>query len=82
MDFVIGLPLTHKKHDAVWKIVDRLTKSTHFLAVRTYYSLEKLAKLYISEIVRLHRVLISIISDRNSRFTSKFWRKLQEALGT
>jgi len=63
MDFVSGLPLTQKKHDAVWVIVDRLTKLAHFLLVRTDYSLEKLVELYISEIVRLHGIPLSIISD-------------------
>ncbi|KAL5752232.1 hypothetical protein ACOSQ2_022739 [Xanthoceras sorbifolium] len=82
MDFVAGLPLTRSKHDSIWVIVDRLTKSTHFLPVRTDYSLDKLAELYIREIVRLHGVPISIISDRDPRFTSRFWGKLQEALGT
>ncbi len=61
MDFVSGLPLTQKRHDAVWLIVDRLTKSTHFLPVRTDYSLKKLEELYISEIVRLHRIPFSIV---------------------
>ena len=52
MDFVVRFPLTGRKHDSVWVVVDRLTKSTHFLLVRTDYSLDKLAELYISEIVR------------------------------
>ena len=82
MDFVVGLPLTWRKHDSVWVVVDRLTKSSHFLLVRTDYSLDKLAELYIKEIVRLHGIPISIISDRDPRFTSRFWGKLQEALGT
>ena len=82
MDFVVGSPLTGRKHDLVWVMVERLTKSAHFLPVRTDYSLDKLAELYISEIVQLHGIPISIISDRDSRFTSRFWGKLQEALGT
>ena len=82
MDFVVGLSLTEKKHDSVWVVVDRLTKSTHFLPVRTDYSLDKLAELYIKEIVRLHGIPISIISNRDLRFTSRLWGKLQEALGT
>ena len=82
MDFVVGLPLTGRNHDSVWVIVDRLTKTAHFLPVRTDYSLDKLAKLYIKEIVRLHGNPISIILDRDPRFTLIFWRKLQEALGT
>ena len=63
-------------------MVDRLTKSAHFLQVRTDYSLDKHAELYIKEIVRLYEIPISIISDRDPRFTSRFWGKLQEALGT
>ena len=82
MDFVVGLPLIGRKHDSVWVVVDRLTKSAHFLPVRTDYSLDKLAELYIKEIVRLHGIPISIISDRDPRFTSSFWGKLQEAMGT
>ena len=82
MDFVVGLPLTGRKDDSIWVVVDRLTKSTHFLQVKTDYSLDKLAELYIKEIVRLHGIPISIILDRDSRFTSRIWGKLQEALGT
>ena len=82
MDFVVGLPLTGIRHDSVWVVVDRLTKSAHFLPVRTDYSLGKLTELYIKEIVRLHGILVSIISDQDLRFTSRFWGKLQEALGT
>ena len=82
MDFVVGLPVTGRKHDLVWVVVDRLTKSAHFLPVRTDYSLDKLADLYIRKIVRLHEIPISIISDSDPRFTSRFWGKLQEALGT
>ena len=72
MDFVVGLPLTGRKRDSFWIVVDRLTKSSHFLPVRTNYSLDKLAELYIKEIVRLHEIPISIISDRDLRFTSRF----------
>ena len=82
MDFVVGLPLTGRRHDSVWVVVDRLTKSAHFLPVRTDYSLEKVAELYIKEIVRLHGISVSIISNRDPRFTSRIWGKLQEALGT
>ncbi|KAG8499167.1 hypothetical protein CXB51_005608 [Gossypium anomalum] len=82
MDFVTGFPLTLKKKDAIWIVIDKLTKSAHFIPIRMDYSLDKLAELYISEIVRLHGVPLSIISDRDPRFTSRFWKKLQEALGT
>ncbi|KAG8503230.1 hypothetical protein CXB51_001047 [Gossypium anomalum] len=76
------LPLTPTKKDLVWVIVDRLSKSAHFISVHTDYSLQKLAKLYVSEIVRLHGVSVSIISDRDPHFTPRFWKKLHEALGT
>ncbi|KAA3470808.1 DNA/RNA polymerases superfamily protein [Gossypium australe] len=69
MDFVKGLPLTPKKKDAVWVVVDRLTKSAHLILINTDYSLDKIAELYIAEIVRLHRVPFSIILDRDLRFT-------------
>ena len=81
MDFVSGLPLMPSKKDSVWVIIDRLTKSAHFIPVRTDYSLQKVAKLYLAGIVRLHGVPISIISDRDPHFTSQFWKKLHEALG-
>ncbi|KAA3465611.1 integrase [Gossypium australe] len=82
MDFVSGLPLSSKKKDAIWVVVDRLTKTTHFIPIHIDYSLDKLAELYILEIVRLHGVPVSIISNRDLMFTLRFWKKLQEALGT
>ncbi|KAI3729831.1 hypothetical protein L6452_18502 [Arctium lappa] len=82
MDFVTKLPRTRKGHDAIWVIVDRLTKSAHFLPIREDFKMEKLAQLYIDEIVSRHGVPISIISDRDSRFTSRFWQIFQKALGT
>ena len=63
MDFVSGLPLTQKKHDYVWVIVDRLIKSAHFILVRIDYSMDRLAELYVDKIVRLHGVSLSIVSD-------------------
>ena len=72
MDFVVGSPCTLGKFDAIWVTVDRLTKSAHFVPVQTTYSSEKLAKIYIREVVRLHGVPISIISDRGTQFTSHF----------
>ena len=77
MDFVSGLPLKQKKHDSVWVIIDRLTKSTHFIPVRIDYSMDRLAELYVDEIVRLHGVPLSIVSDQDPRFTSRFWKELQ-----
>ena len=66
----------------MWVIVDRLTKSAHFLPIQTTITLDKLASLYVKEIIRLHGVPVSIVSNRDNRFTSKFWRSLQNALGT
>ena len=81
MDFVSDLPKTRQNHDSVWVIVDRLTKSAHFLPVNNTYTMDKLAELYVQNIVRLHGVPKSIVLDRDSRFTSKFWRSLQNTLG-
>ena len=72
MDFVTHFPWTPQIHDVVWVIVDRLTKSVHFLAVRMTFALERFCRLYIREIVRLHGVPISIVSDRDPRFTTHF----------
>ncbi|CAL2257126.1 unnamed protein product [Prunus armeniaca] len=82
MDFVTGLPRSPRGKDAIWVIVDRLTKSAHFISVKTTYSTETLEKLYIREIVRLHGIPISIVSDRDSKFTSQFWGALKKALGS
>ena len=76
MDFVSGLPRTRRDHDSIWVIVDRLTKSAHFLAVKTTYSLSRLARLFVDEIVRLHGAPVSILSDRDPQFTSLFWPRL------
>ncbi|KAM2491167.1 hypothetical protein PS1_042866 [Malus domestica] len=82
MDFVYKLPRTQNGFDGIWVVVDRLTKSAHFIPVREKYSLNKLAQLFISKIVKYHGVPVNIISDRDPRFTSKFWIAFQEALGT
>ena len=74
MDFVTPLPRTQRRHDAVWVIVDRLTKSAHFLVVRMTFTLEKFCRLYICEIVQLNGVLVSIASDRDPRFRHAFGR--------
>ena len=72
MDFVTHLPRKPQGHDAVWVIVDRLTKLAHFLAVRMTFTFERFCRLYIREIVRLHGVPVSIVSDRDPRFTAHF----------
>ncbi|XP_058088878.1 uncharacterized protein LOC131235633 [Magnolia sinica] len=81
MDFIAGLPKTRKGYDSIWVIVDRLTKSAHFLPIKTSSSADDLAKLYSKEIVRLHGVPLEIVSDRDTRFTSIFWTRIQEAMG-
>jgi hypothetical protein len=78
MDFVIGLSRTTGQKDTIWVIVDRLTKSAHFILINEKDLLETLNKIYMEEIVRLHGVLASIISDRDPRFTSKFWVRMQK----
>ena len=82
MDFVSGLPRTQKQHDAIWVIMDRLTKSAHFIPINMQFSLEHLAQLFMDVIVRYHGVSVSIISDRDPRFTSRFWGSLQDTMGT
>ncbi|GJS59539.1 putative reverse transcriptase domain-containing protein [Tanacetum coccineum] len=81
-DFVIKLPRTSNRHDTIWVIVDQLTKSAHFQPMHKDYKMDRLARLYLNEIVARHDVPISIISDRDSRFMSRFWQSMQEALGT
>ena len=81
-DFVTALPCSPKGNNAVWVVVDRLTKSTHFIPFRVGRSTELLADKYMREIVRLHGVPVSIVSDRDTRFRSHFWESLQESLGT
>ncbi|GKD72679.1 putative reverse transcriptase domain-containing protein [Tanacetum coccineum] len=82
MDFVTKLPKTSTGQDTIWVIVDRLTKSAHFLPMKETDSMEKLTRQYLKEVVSRHGVPVSIISDRDSRFTSHFWQSLQKALGT
>ena len=74
MNFITGLPRTRRQHDLIWVIVDKMTKSSRFLADKTIDSVEDYAKLYINEIVRLNGVPLSIISDRGPQFTSHFWK--------
>ncbi|GKD06310.1 retrotransposon protein, putative, ty3-gypsy subclass, partial [Tanacetum coccineum] len=82
MDFITKLPNSSQGFDTIWVIVDRLTKSAHLLPIREYDPLDKLARLYLNRIVARHGIPISIICDRDGRFTSNFWRSFQKALGT
>jgi hypothetical protein len=82
MDFIVGLPLTTRKFDSIWVIVDRLSKSAHFIPVHTNYSVQKYAEIYIAHMICLHGVPNTIISDRGSQFVARFWEQLHASLGT
>src|SRR3954468_22904576 len=82
MDFIVGLPRALGGHDSIWVIVDRLTKSAHFLLVKTTHKVSHLARLFVVEIVRLHGVPSSIVFDRDPKFTSRFWRAFHQEMGT
>ncbi|GJZ60751.1 putative reverse transcriptase domain-containing protein [Tanacetum coccineum] len=82
MDFITKLPKSSQGFDTIWVIVDRLTKSAHFLPIRENDPLDKLARLYLNRIVARHGIPASIICDRDGIFTSNFWRSFQKALGT
>jgi hypothetical protein len=82
MNFIVGLPRTRAGYDSIWVVVDRLTKSAHFIPVKTNYNSAVLVELYMSQIVCLHGVPKKIVSDRGTQFTPHFWQQLHEALGT
>jgi hypothetical protein len=82
MDFIVRLARTSRGYDSIWVIVDRLTKSAHFIPVSTTYRVRQYAELYMSHIVRYHSILKTIISDRGSIFVARFWEQLHECLGT
>ena len=82
MDFITGLPRTQKGNNAIWVVIDRLSKVAHFLPIREDITASQLADLYVSWILPLHGVPKKIISDRGSLFTSRFWKSFQEAMGT
>nr|GEZ40742.1 putative reverse transcriptase domain-containing protein [Tanacetum cinerariifolium] len=82
MDFVTKLPKSSQGYDTIWVIVDRLTKSAIFTPIRVTDPMDKLARIYLKEVVTRHGIPVSIISDRDPRFVSNFWRSLQNALGT
>jgi hypothetical protein len=82
MDFIVGLPLTPRKHDSIWVIVDRLTKTAHFIPVHTTYLAERYAEIYVDLVVRLHGVPKTILPDRGTQFVARFWAQVHESLGT
>ncbi|GJU62700.1 putative reverse transcriptase domain-containing protein [Tanacetum coccineum] len=82
MDFVMKLPKSSQGYDTIWVIIDQLTKSAIFVPMRETDPMDKLARLYLKEVVTRHGIPVSIICDRDPRFTSNFWRSLQNSLGT
>jgi hypothetical protein len=82
MYFIVGLPPTTRRKDSIWVIEDRLTKIAHFIAVHTTYSIQDYAELYVDQIVRLHGIPKTIVSDRGTQFMAHFWEQLHESLGT
>ncbi|GKA91047.1 putative reverse transcriptase domain-containing protein [Tanacetum coccineum] len=82
MDFVTKLPKSSQGYDTIWVIVDRLTKSAIFMPMRETDPMDKLARMYLKEVVTKHGIPVSIICDRDPRFSSNFWKSLQKALGT
>src|ERR1044071_2229032 len=82
MDLVTKLPKTRKGYDAIWVVVDRLTKSAHFLAIREAYTSERMAEIYVNEIVSRHGVPVSIVGEGGTRFTSRYCWRIQEEMGT
>ncbi|GKA93085.1 putative reverse transcriptase domain-containing protein [Tanacetum coccineum] len=82
MDFITKIPKSSQGFDTIWVIMDRLTKSAHFFQIRENDPLDKLARLYLNRIVARHGIPVSIICDRDGRFTSNFWKSFQKALGT
>jgi len=82
MDFIVGFPLTTRRHDSISIVVETLTKSTQFVPLRMTYQAPDMARVFISYILRLHGVPKRILSDRGSMFTRRFWTSFQEALGT
>jgi hypothetical protein len=76
MDFMVRLPLMPRKHDSIWVIVDRLTKTSHFIPVHTTYSAERYAEIYVDLVVRLHGVPKTILTDRGTQFVARFWAQV------
>jgi hypothetical protein len=82
MDFIVGLPKSYRGNDSIWVIVDRLSKVAHFIPIKTTLRSDQLAQLYVNNIVKLHGAPQTIVSDRGTQYTSKFWEHLQRVMGT
>ena len=82
MDFILGLPKTPSGEDSIWVVVDRLMKSAHFIPIKVKDPMDKLARLYVQNVVCLHGIPSAIISDKDSCFTSRFWQSFHKEMGT
>ena len=82
MDFITSLPRTVRKHDSIMVVVDRLMNVAHFIPVKSIFSTSDVAQVFIRDVVILHGVLKKIVSDKDAKFTSKFWKELFASLGT
>ena len=82
MDFITGLPMTMRQHDSIMVVVDKLTKASHFISVKSTYKTDSIAKIFMKDIFRLHGLPMAIISDRDTNFTSNFQKILFAYLGT
>jgi hypothetical protein len=82
MDFITGLPKTSRGFDSIWVIVDRLTKSAHFVPVKTDYRASRYVEIYVAQIMSLHGIPKTIVTDRGTQFVSQFWKQFQKSLDT
>jgi len=82
MDFILGLPRIVRQHDSITVVVDRMKNVVHFIAVKSTFSTSDVAYVFIRDVVRVHGVPKKIVSDKNEKFTSKFWKELFASLGT
>ena len=82
MDFITGFPMTWRKHDSIMVVVDKLKNTTHFIPVKSTYKADAIANIFMEEIFRLHGLPKAIISNRDTKFTSNFWKRLFADLGT
>jgi hypothetical protein len=80
MDFIVGLALTASMFDSIWVIIDRLTKSSHFMPINTKYQVEKYAEIYITQVLCLYGVPMTIVANRGSQFVAHFWEQMQASL--
>jgi hypothetical protein len=82
MDFITGLPITNKKHDSIMVVVDKLTKAVHFVPVKTTHTTPNIVEIFMKEIARLHGIPRTIVSNKDTKFTSNFWRGLFKEFST